>query len=72
MLCLLINYHIDESDELPEHDRGTLKSGDIRWRNTDQWARYDMKNQGLLAANSPTGVWEMTEQGRTYLQEQRE
>jgi hypothetical protein len=72
MLCLLINYYTDKSDELPERDRGTLESGDIRWRNTAQWARNDMRNQGLLAATSPTGIWEITQRGQTYLQEQGE
>ncbi len=56
---------------LNEHDRGTLNSGDIRWRNTAQWARQRMKEQGLLASNSPTGIWEITEMGRRRLCEQK-
>lgn len=56
---------------LNEYDRAKLQSGDIRWRNTAEWARNEMKEQGLVAADSPFGIWEITEQGRAYLREQR-
>jgi hypothetical protein len=59
------------ADKLNEHDRSPLKTGDIRWRNTAQWARHEMKQQGLLRADSPMGIWEITEEGRTYLRKQR-
>ncbi|MEN9978956.1 MAG: winged helix-turn-helix domain-containing protein [candidate division WOR-3 bacterium] len=36
----------------------------IRWRNTAQWARYNMVKQGWLKPDSPRGVWEITEAGR--------
>ncbi|MBN1139884.1 MAG: winged helix-turn-helix domain-containing protein [Anaerolineae bacterium] len=55
------------ADELNQYDRAPLKTGDIRWRNTAQWARHEMKEQGLLAGDSPMGIWEMTERGRRYL-----
>jgi len=57
------------ADDLTEHDRGMLKSGSIRWTKTAQWARYRMKERGLLADDSPAGIWEITEQGRRYLRE---
>ncbi|MBI4218643.1 MAG: winged helix-turn-helix domain-containing protein [Chloroflexi bacterium] len=38
-----------------------------RWRNTAQWARNAMVKEGLLKADSPRGVWEMTEAGRRAL-----
>lgn len=40
-----------------------------RWRNTAQWARNTMVNEGLLQSGSPRGVWELTEKGRRYLEE---
>jgi restriction system protein len=43
----------------------------VRWRNTAQWGRNDMVKQGLLASDSPRGVWEITEAGRAYLREHR-
>jgi restriction system protein len=57
---------------LKEVDWETLSDGrTIRWRNTAQWARSDMVKQGLLASDSPRGVWEINEAGRAYLQEHR-
>jgi len=58
------------ADDLNEHDRSTVKSGDIRWRTTAHWARHEMKEQGLLAADSRRGTWEITEEGRVYLRDQ--
>jgi hypothetical protein len=57
--------------DLNEHDRAALKSGGIRWRTTAQWARNQLREQGLLAAGSRRGMWEITEQGRAYLREQK-
>jgi restriction system protein len=57
---------------LNEHDRSPLKRGRIRWRNTAQWARQDMKEDGLLASDSPYGIWEITEVGRAFLRQHRE
>ncbi|MEW6771420.1 MAG: winged helix-turn-helix domain-containing protein [Bacillota bacterium] len=53
---------------LTEYDRQSLPAGDsIRWRNAAQWARYRMVQEGLLARNSPRGIWEITELGRREL-----
>jgi hypothetical protein len=38
-----------------------------RWRNTAQWARQSMVNEGLLRSDSPRGTWAITEEGRKYL-----
>jgi len=38
-----------------------------RWRNAAQWARNAMVNEGLLASDSPRGVWEVTAAGRKWL-----
>jgi restriction system protein len=32
------------------------------------WARNKLKDQGLIAANSPRGIWEITDAGRRYLE----
>ena len=37
-----------------------------RWENTAQWARQTMVYEGLLASNSPRGIWEITEKGRRF------
>jgi hypothetical protein len=40
---------------------------EIGWRNVAQWVRQKMSQPGLLAADSPCGVWEITAQGRKTL-----
>jgi hypothetical protein len=39
----------------------------MRWQNSAQWARNLMVKDGLLQQNSPVGIWEITEKGRTFL-----
>lgn len=38
-----------------------------RWRNTAQWARNSMVKEGLLKSDSPRGIWELTDKGRSSL-----
>jgi hypothetical protein len=38
-----------------------------RWRNTAQWARNTMVKDGLLKADSPRGIWEISDAGRKWL-----
>ncbi len=56
-------------DLLNEYDMQTLPSlpKQKRWENTAQWARNTMINKGLLKADSPRGIWEITKQGQIYL-----
>lgn len=51
---------------LKDVDYQPLASGpdNPRWRNTAQWARNSMIKEGLLKADSPRGVWEITDAGR--------
>jgi hypothetical protein len=59
-------------DQFTEWDRRMLPSGqDIRWRNKAQWARNAMVKDGLLASDSPRGIWEITERGRELLRKHR-
>lgn len=39
-----------------------------RWRNSAQWARNSMRQEGLLKNDSPHGTWEMTVAGRERIQ----
>ena len=50
--------------KLTELDYRNLDSGDVRWRNRTQFTRLTLRNRGLLRADSPRGVWELTEAGR--------
>lgn len=54
---------------LNEHDYETLPSDPNlpRWRNTAQWARLTLVKKGYMKADSPTGLWEITEKGKEWL-----
>jgi hypothetical protein len=58
---------------LNEHDYKPLpsKPKEKRWENTAQWAKYTMVKEGLLAKDSPPGIWEITEKGRKYYYEEK-
>ena len=43
-----------------------------RWRNTAQWARNTMVKDGLLKADSPRGVWEISDAGRAWVTQQKQ
>jgi hypothetical protein len=43
----------------------------LRWRNSAQWVRNELKEEGLLKSDSPSGIWEITEEGRAYLRENK-
>ncbi len=61
------------SHKLHAYDRQPLPSDPKiqRWRNTAQWARADMVKEGLLSSTSPRGVWEITNNGRRYLEQHK-
>lgn len=58
-------------DQLVEADFEILTGGQPRWEKNVNWARYTLKEQGLLAPDSPRGVWEITDAGWAYLGEYR-
>ena len=39
----------------------------MRWRNTAQWSRNSMIKEGLMSADSPRGIWEITQEGRKWI-----
>lgn len=45
--------------DLNEIDRGVLKSGEARWRNTVRWARNDLIKKGDLDPDAPHGTWRL-------------
>lgn len=49
--------------KLKPRDHEELESGDIRWRNRTAFTRHTLKKRGLLKADSPRGVWELTKKG---------
>ena len=51
-------------ERLTAADRSTLASGDVRWRNRVQFVRIGLVKEGLIARESPRGIWEVTDKGR--------
>ncbi len=54
-------------DKLTPYDWERLRGNKVRWRNTAQWCRNTLREEGLLKGDSP-GVWEITEKGRQALE----
>ena len=62
------------SGQLNKYDYQALPSdsNSVRWKNTASWERYNMVQEGLLAADSQRGVWEITDAGREALKHAKE
>lgn len=58
--------------DLTDVDRRSLPSDDrtVRWRNTAQWARNNLADDGLLD-RSTRGVWAITDEGRNWMENRR-
>ncbi|HON84392.1 MAG TPA: winged helix-turn-helix domain-containing protein, partial [Caldisericia bacterium] len=54
-------------DILNKYDYEYLPSGKIiRWKNSAQWCRFQLIQNGLLSKDSPFGIWEITKKGIEY------
>jgi restriction endonuclease Mrr len=58
---------------LNDYDRQSLPSypNTVRWRNNVQWCRNSMVQEGLMKADSPRGVWEITDSGKEALKREQ-
>lgn len=54
---------------LNQYDREPLPSDprSVRWKNTAQWCRNTLVQEGLMKSDSPHGIWEISEAGRKWL-----
>ena len=61
------------ASRLGDLDRATLDNGAVRWVKTADWQCHKMRKDGLLepACRRTPGLWEVSDQGRAYLSEQR-
>jgi len=60
------------SSILTEADRRKLPNSNfIRWENRVAWQTSNMRKEGLIEASSPRGVWEITDAGRKWLDDNR-
>ncbi|MBN1262635.1 MAG: winged helix-turn-helix domain-containing protein [Anaerolineae bacterium] len=56
------------ADQLNAYDLDTFADGKtIRWRNTAQWARNTLREEGLIRDDTPRGVWAISDAGRKWL-----
>lgn len=61
--------YMEEKKLLGPDDYKDVPSGsEERWRNTARWQRKAMVDRGLLRSDSPRGIWEITQEGRAWLQ----
>lgn len=51
-------------------DREETARGGLRWESRVQFARLDLVRHGLLEAESPRGVWELSDRGREHLKQE--
>lgn len=59
-------------DKLNNYDLERLSSGtQKRWENATQWCRNTLVSEGLLSSDSPRGIWEITNEGKKYLKENK-
>lgn len=58
--------------QLNEYDLAPMPSDPktLRWRNTAQWERNLLREEGFISDQSPRGIWEITEKGRQWLKAQ--
>lgn len=57
---------------LNDYDRQPLPSNpnSLRWRNSAQWCRNTLVQEGLLKADSPIGTWELSDRGLAAVRSQ--
>ncbi len=64
--------HSKMKDKLTKNDYELLpKKREIRWVNTLRWTRQYLININLLKSDSFYGIWEISENGREYLQKNK-
>ena len=54
-------------DELKPIDLSQRPAGHLYWENRVHDMRRELINRGLMIANSPRGIWEISDTGREYL-----
>jgi len=57
-------------DHLKPGDRELNRDGTLKWEKQANFQRLAMVHEGLLANDSPRGIWAITHQGRKWLSEQ--
>ena len=50
---------VEKEMHLGHADRKKLSSGQVTWQNKAQWARLELKDEGVLRSDSERGWWEL-------------
>ena len=56
-------------NQLTPGDKERNRDGLLKWVTQVNFQRLAMKHEGLLASDSPRGIWEITDKGRRWLSE---
>lgn len=61
------------SSILNQYDLEPLPSDprSVRWKNTAQWCRNTLVKEGLMKNDSSYGIWEITDAGRYWLEQEK-
>jgi len=54
-------------DRLKPEDYELNRDGTTKWGKAIDYQRLKMKHEGLIAGNTPRGIWKITDQGRQWL-----
>ena len=55
------------ANQLTETDHDLVNTGKVRWKNRLQFVRLDLIKGGLMKSDSPRGIWEISDDGRSRL-----
>lgn len=58
------------ASRLGDHDRESHRDGTVRWEKTAEFQCTEMRRIGLLKPVSRKGVWEVSDQGRSWSEQQ--
>lgn len=68
---VLARVYAEMKDELNSYDLSSLpQTKTPRWRNTAQWTRNAMREEGLIRGDTKRGVWGISEKGRAWVENQ--
>ncbi len=54
--------------KLTDTDRELVDTGKVRWKNRIQFVRLGLIKTGLMKKDSPRGIWEISDSGRSRLE----
>lgn len=59
---------VDLKESLKPADYQKVNENQEKWENNVSWARKALVKEGLLRDDSPYGLWELSQQGKDYVE----